>query len=581
LPKPVRHSPSVALPDPAVPARPFWQWGLVPYGAAMILGRFPSAILSRASAALWIASLFIFVCGWGEWRLAWQRSRALSPWAAAGLLSLFLAVNLFAFDQLPNFIQFDAVRDTGLYARGLAQGAIPNVFAWGYRFSYNLFSQSFNAALYPLLGDSDRLCRVPAVVIAITTLSSLAWLAWVWAGWMSAVVSAGILLCLPWHLLEARTETTVEFVFFWTVVLLGGLLLVARRPRTRTFALVGLIAGFVLPFHAAARAAAFATVAVMLAIAWEGVARREWGWLQALRWNACTVGAAIVGLGPVLWYSTPFILFGGAGKVSLSRDPGLVQLGHLASRYLPSLGLYLFQPAARFYYPADRPLLNACYAPLFLWGIARLVRDLDRPARATLALLLLLPLTNGALADASYDYRLAPLMVMGSWVCGLAFSRAAASGRGWYPRAVLALGMGLAVAGAAWDAEGFFGEAPLEHRAVADDTTPTTAYLYMRLMRALHDWKGSAEVCLSADADTVAPMSLKHMTELAELWAPHLRVYANVWPGAEPGKLYLSAVCPQLTSAITWTDHRFCETYRKYDCPPDWSGPFHLMIGDR
>ncbi len=354
----------------------------------------------------------------------------------------------------------DEVRDGGLNALQVLDGARKDIFGYGELGSHGLIIPTISAAFYFLFGSSPLTYRVPAALVAVADALVLYAVARLAVGRVAALWAALILIVLPLHLAFGRTELVVSFTSVWTSLILLLLFVFMRRPDPLAHVLLGTLLGFAAGFHAALRpvlglaclvvlftdveqlraGAARATAAIQpvgasgaklpgpapgAAAPAAGPRGRLGGGARARVLLSLLLFAAfiLVGFGPRALYTTRDNLFGTDKIVSSQpfEQPSQAERAlNLQERYLRSLLVWFKEPAIG-HYPDYQPLLPAVLAVFFALGIAYNLAVLREPVLDVAMLLaVIVPFTNSAATDIlNMGHRLAPLLPVGALLAGV------------------------------------------------------------------------------------------------------------------------------------------------------------------
>ncbi len=321
---------------------------------------------------------------------------AMSPGAAArgrwllpGLLIMLAAgaLRLVALESYPAWLDYDSVQNGWIGLTLLEQpGYTPILTRWALGNETSFFYLLGGCLLQFDLSIASL--RLPAAVIGLLTVLLIYLLATELFDWRVGLAASALAALTPWHIALSRMATQPILAPFWIA---AALLLLARGLRRESWvelAACGLCIGAGLHSYEAFRIFPLAVAAALLAVRWQD--RRFRRGLAEL--SLVATMAALVAL-PVLYVAlTDWPRY--AGHLSINSIHHTVQaqgsLAPAAKNLLLTVAYWLV------YFPQDytrpgRPIsMLALQAPLFIWGLAALLR---RPTASHRARWLLLATT--------------------------------------------------------------------------------------------------------------------------------------------------------------------------------------------
>jgi hypothetical protein len=477
------------------------------------------------------------------------------------------AVFLPALERYPVEVAGDPARDA-LLAQWIREGTTKRIFDW----VHNNFSMVVPLTTLPfhfVFGASSLSFKVQAATLGAATPLLLFLLVRRYLSITNAVAAALLLIAMPVYIFYARREPVVAFNPFWMVVILFALLRsIEQGSKARTLGALGALAGLLVHFHAASKAAGF--VALVLAIATAGwracVGRQSWRRLAAAG-VATSVGFAI-GLGPLVLKLDLTTLI---SRGRMSEVGAGFELLPLLDAYARSLRVFFDQPTTS-WFPIHQPLIpSPILAALFALGGGLGFIALPRRIHATLiAVTLVLLFTNSAMTDiVNGDHRLSVLLPVTTWLMATGLELVSRAAARLLPILATRATRAAAAALVAWIASDqiyrFFRDEQARNPVVLINYM---VYFALREIAGTPALAKAPELCLSGNGWATEQLGLMHIREGMQYYLPHQAVRIGpVRAEADANELFVSPSCESSSPATAWHESHFCSPREPFVCP--------------
>jgi hypothetical protein len=562
----------------------FWSLGAVLASAAAVgwshLRRPPDT--EWTAVVLWAVSVAAMALAC---RTPGERPRVWWRWpptrdgvAAVAVLALSAAVLLPGLEQYPLEVAGDPTRDGGLLALRILRGEVKEVFQYSFFNGFTWFAPLTGVPFLLMFGSLSF--KVQAALEGMAAALLVFMLARRYLPLVQSFAAAVALLSMPIFLFYSRLESLVAFNPPLTLLVLAALLRVLEQEAMpRTFGMLGLVAGITCLFHAGAKSAGLAALALAGGFAaWRTLLRRQP--LRRLAAGAvASVAGILVGLGPLLLVTNPSLLLSTEKFSSTSRG---LDVGALFDAYQHSLRVFFDQPIA-FRFPVMEPLIpSVILAALFGLGAVLGFLSVPRHVHGTLLYyVLLLPLTNSAMTDARNSaHRLLPLLPIAALLIaigidllwrGVGVVRPAAL-RPWLRAVVL----GAAALGAGDQVYRFFAE---EQGRTRDQVVPHLMYFALHEIKETPVLRDAPVVCVSSSRSVWTTLDYAHFKEGWAYYLPEQKVQLEVMPTpVRDSELYLSTSCSRSPPPGGWVERRFCSPRQRFVCPGEETRVAELRI---
>lgn len=310
----------------------------------------------------------------------------------------------------------DEVRDGGLNAMQIANGALVNIFSYGRYDAHGLIIPTISAFFYNIFGNSVLTYRLPAALLSILDIAIIFILVRFLLSKTAAFFSALTLATLPLHLFFARTQIVVAFNSFWSSFILLFLFILFKKGRTIDYVFLGTILGFAGGFHAAIRTMVILVLLTVITVdLWTIIKKlvKKEKKFHNLQKIFLLIVFFLVGFGPRILFSDTLNFFH-TSRLSLS------DLYTTETRYIKSLMVWGYEKTT-FFYPDHNPILSPILAVFFLLGIGYSLFILKKKYLYILIFLSVsLPFFNSSITDwINADHRISPLLPIGAIFAGM------------------------------------------------------------------------------------------------------------------------------------------------------------------
>jgi hypothetical protein len=502
-------------------------------------------------------------------------SRDPSFWFIVFLcISRFLFLDIYPFNGMG-----DSIRDGGLRAQQFALGRWFHLF--GFDWSQGLTLASLLSPLYFLFDGDILLIRIPSAILSAIDILLVYSLLKRYFGIRQAFFGALAMVCCQYHWYYARTEMLIGCTSFFTTIFIFLLSELIRKFNWACFALTGFFAGFSLGFHASVWIMTALTVFVSIIICFVFLRKNLGKFAGAIIPFAAS---GLIGYGPRLIFAFVFYLGFRANPNGGYEE----ELMSFFERYWISLKVIFINITPAGHFPGHVFFTFAAGFLILFGAISSLYKPKwisIFPVIFSIFILLLIPLTNGALGDKpGTDYRLFPIIPAASILigCGMGNLLAIFSYKNIF--ALKCCGAILALAFTVEEvrqlAFGFTSEMASDalKKSTVDDYQVTYA---VNLIKKYFPDVHNKDICFITGPEDEEYFKLMHIADYINFLLPHTKIANKVFQKADGGpdhvwSIYFGA-CPDNINGESWKALEFCKEYRMYVCPPDKS-KFTLRI---
>lgn len=548
--------------------------------ASIILAFLDSGFRFRwLTVFLWITSLVVFSIGLirpDEIIRFFRLHKRNEHIAFAGVAITALVTRLTFLGSIPFNAIGDQTRDCGLVARGIALGEIRNLFDWGPYNSFGLTTAGFCAALYPVFGDSLYIFRLPAGIFSSFSIILLFFLVRRVAGLWAATCAGLVLTFNLFDFFFGRTETVLALNGLCTTIALLACWALSRERTARIYAIIGMISGIALTFHAGTRPVLFFVATAALILCGIDAIRKKIAVQHAVAMVACLVVFTFIGLGPKIIFTNFSDLLVAGNRVSFSSPTVLF------SKYVDSILVFFHSPMSTLHFLDGEPIFAWPALILLVAGVALSLFSKSRFFTVvSLILLSGLPLTNSAITDSlNADHRLTPLVVVGCLFVGFALlppdrrrvplkfaqlhNRLSGKWIYWQTFAgfiCLVLALASIIRGVTKE--------PFSYSTWNRDA-PVLDFLSTYGARTLKEspLANRDVICVGLSEKSAEVFERMHTREYFEFLVPHKKFVVLRRKSAKDQEMYLAPDCLDFDRK-PWARRDFCIFYEKFLCPPN------------
>jgi 4-amino-4-deoxy-L-arabinose transferase-like glycosyltransferase len=455
----------------------------------------------------------------------------------------------------------DSLRDGGLDAMDIANGTQKNIFAYGRYESHGLIIPTIASIFFKLYGASDLTFKVPSAILGVLDIVLLYQLVAKSRDKAAAFFASIFLICMPLHLFYSRTELVVICSSILMTVLLGLIYTFSRDMDIRSLAVVSLLLGVCLNFHASIRAVVFITIPILAVIT---IFNKKYKTIP--KYIFIMIIFMLIGFGPRLFMSSINIIFHTRTVAALQKPspesmPQKVDTSKLknALNTYPKAFLGYFYENVNSHYDHKAPILPFFFGMFFLVGIAFALVQGNTFWRICAIYALIIPFTNSALTEAiNADHRLAPLFPLSAALTGYGVSIIYGHLRN---KAVLVKYVLLIVLLAVSTVRiyDFFDK---EYAVTIKENN--RSYLAAYIVTTLKNEPERTHVCFSSSKKTIDFFQLIHIREYFRFMLPNLSIEYKEKDGDDT--LYIINSCDVFSNVELVV---YCQEYINYMCPED------------